>query len=182
MRHFEILYALNLYKNKQKNLFLFCKIINSKPIIASILGMAVKEVEVGRAGLRKMRGEFVFKFQKFYLSKINILKLFPRKKSWLIILNQSKKECWNKIAKLNTKLTDALQFLKPESLKLLFLLDRIHLHPYLMKEIRNLLTCSFIKLGSWSLVYTKSKLPLHGHYMFLRQACWTMVSQNSVFG
>ena len=81
MRHFEILYTLNLYKNKQKNLFLFCKIINSNPIIASILGMAVKEVEVGRAGLRKMRGEFVFKFQKLYLSKINILKLLPRKKS-----------------------------------------------------------------------------------------------------
>ena len=180
MRHFEILYALNLYKNKQKNLFLFCKIINSYPIIASILGMTVKGGK-GRSQKNERR-EFVFKFQKFYLSKINILKLFPRKKSWLIILNQSKKECWNKIAKLNTKLTDALQSLKPESLKLLFLLDRIYLHPYSMNELWNLLTCSFIKLGSWSLVYTKSKLPLHGHYMFLRQACWTMVSQNSVFG
>ena len=43
--------------------------------------MTVKEVEVGRAGLRTMREEFVFKFQKFYLSKINMLKLRPRKKS-----------------------------------------------------------------------------------------------------
>ena len=65
-------------------------------------------------------------------------------------------------------------------MKLLFLLDRIHLHPYQMKEIWNLLMCSFKELGSWSLVYTKSKLP-YGHYVFLRQACWAMVSQEPCF-